>query len=154
MVSLLLHVFIRCYLVSTLLWRKLHPVPAAMLTVTKISIQDPFSIYLTHTVFIGNQSPWFWCIIIESVIFLWCGSVGHVLQVSEDRAVSRRGDEKSTYTFPHYGGQPAKNLLILPIWKKTDLPAWKNFPVSWLPPPVPPNTKFLFPQASKPKPLN
>ena len=61
------------------------------------------------------------------------------------------------YTFPHYGGegmQPAKNLLILPIWKKIFPPTWKNFPVSRLPSPVLPNTKFLFSQACKPKLLN
>ena len=70
---------IRWDFVPTSPWGKFYPVPTVMLIVTMISIRT----YLVrHTVSIGNrflwlyincfQSPWFWCIIRESIIFpLW-----------------------------------------------------------------------------------
>ena len=163
--SVYYHVFIWCDLVPTSPWGKLHPVPTAMLTVSKISIQATFYIYLRHTVFIGNQSAWFWCIIIESGIFLWWVSRGGGLHVSEDRRISRREDEKrkrETGTPFHTmgaggGGCGATRQKVAhfpPSGKKFTLPHGKNSSVSRLPLPVLPNTKFLFPQTSKPKPLN
>ena len=50
--------------------------------------------------------------------------------------------------------QPVKNLLIPSTWKKIAPPTWKIPQLVDPHPPVPLNTKFLFPQASKPKPLN
>ena len=85
---------------------------------------------------------------------------GGGLHVSEDRGDIRRENEKrkgegdtSFHTMGEMGGgwnQP-ENLLILPTWKKVFPFTWKNSPLSRLPLPVLPNTKFLFPQASKPK---
>ena len=67
--------------------------------------QDTFSSYLRHTVSIGNrfpwlyinyfQSPWFWCIIIESGIFLWWVSRGgRGCMFLKKGEISRRGNEK------------------------------------------------------------
>ena len=67
--------------------------------------QDTFSSYLRHTVSIGNrfpwlyinyfQSPWFWCIIKESGIFLWWVSRGgRGCMFLKKGEISRRGNEK------------------------------------------------------------
>ena len=135
--SVYYHVFIWCDLVPTSPWGKLHPVPTAMLIVSKISIQATFYIYLRHTVFIGNQSAWFWCIIIESGIFLWWVSRGGGLHVSEDRRISRREDEKRKretgtpfHTMGAGGGMwgnQTKSCSFSPIWKKVYPPTWKKF---------------------------
>ena len=108
MVSLLWYVFIWWDFVPTSPWRKLHPVPTAMLIVTMISIRANS---VRHTVSIGNrfpwlyincfQSPWFQFIIIESGIFRWW--------------VSERGDEKrkgSWYTLPAYGSVVTQGVSL------------------------------------------
>ena len=121
--------------------------------------------YLRHTVFIGNRflwlyinfclPPWFWCIIKESANFLWWVS---------------RGGEEGSCMFLQIGGMKNERgglIHLSALWgtnsqkfahsshlEKIPPLTWENPPVSRLSPPVLPNTKFFFNQASKPKPLN
>ena len=72
--------------------------------------------------------------------------------------ISRRGDEKrkgeADTPFHTRGGATSQKFAHSPHLEKNFPSHMENPPVSRLPPPVLPNTKLLFSQASKPKPLN
>ena len=83
----------------------------------------------------------------------WC-------QLHNERDI-KKGDEKRKGGLIHLsalwgGGRGAASQIFAypPHLEKIPPPTWKNPPVSRLPSPVLADTKFLFPQASKPKPLN
>ena len=157
MASLLSYVFIWWDLVPISPSGKLHPVPIAMLIVTMISTQYTFSIYLRHLDFIGNQSPWFWCIIESGILLWWVSRVEGCmfLKIGKYQEWGWKKNRGGWYTFPHYGeGATSQKFTHSPHLGKKLLSHMDNPPVSRLCLPVLSRTKFLFPMASKRKPLN